>query len=305
MGVGVILAWPTRFMLYRSRMSEPEPHAKIRHGEAYKRIIDVLEKRRKLRDAVLGPPWFQKLLSRGPWLALLGALALLVVAGAGALAGWSRPLILYPAMLATLALLLALAIWVAALAGYLLRRVRSKGTRRTQTQLIIDDCLVAEQLATCSVLELRILRLVLAARLDRLRIRESFVLGPAAKLSPFLILLLLVLLSKTEIAPLLTQIAPWATKLASSPLGAFALCLVTVAIVFVRFRVFLEEETVSVDLMLIDAGLKRTDTVTTAQGLHREMPTTTGSTSNAQTAVDEAAAPPFAPVLTAHGPSSA
>jgi hypothetical protein len=270
-------------------------HAELEGGHAYKSITDVLVERRKQRDAVLGPRWFQRLLGIAPWFAALVAPALLVVAGTGALSGWSRPMVIYPAMLAVVALLLAVAIWLVALVGYGLRYLRSKRIRRNPTDLIVDDCLVAEKLAVCSELELTTFRLVLAARLDRLRVRQSFVLGPAAKISPFLILLLVLLWSRAEIGGVVKQIAPWATELASSRFGAFAVCLVTFAVVFVRFGVYLKDETLSVDLMLIDAALERIKKAGSTRAQVGPTPTAT-STANAQTANDEDLESQFVPV---------
>lgn len=270
-------------MLYRSGM--PNPQAELEGDHAYKAITDVIEARRKQRDEVLGPLWFQRLLGIAPWFAALVAPALLVVAGTAALSGWGRPMVIYPTMLAVVASLLAFAVWLVAAVGYGLRYLRSKRTRRTPSELIIDDCLVAEQLAVCSELELMTFRHVLAARLDRLGVRQTFALGPAAKISPFLILLLVLLLSRAEIAGVVKQIAPWAMETASSPFGAFAVSLVTFAVVFVRFGVYLKDETLSVDLMLIDAALERIKNAGSTRALAD--PTPTAASSNVQTANDE------------------
>lgn len=271
-------------MLYRARM--PEPDAKVEDGYAYKAIADILEARRKRRDEILGPRWLQRLLGIAPWFAALVAPTLLAVAGTGAHSGWSRSNVIYTAMLAVVALLLAVAIWFVAVVSHLLHFLGPKRIRRTPSELIVDDCLVAEQLAACSELELRTLRHVLAVRLDRLGVRQSFVLGPAAKISPFLILMLFLLLSRAEIAAAVKQTAPWAKELASSPFGAFAACLVTFAVVFVRFGVYMKDETLSVDLMLIDAALERIKNAVNTWAPVGPMPTT-ASAANAKTAIDE------------------
>jgi hypothetical protein len=268
-----------------------EPSTAFKYPEAYEPILESLKQRRKVRDAATGPQWLHKLLGIAIWLAMVVAPTLLVFAGTGALAGWSRPFFMYPLMVAALSLCLASAVVFLALADQLIRGVRHRRKRPTQTQLIISDCMVAERLASCSKPELKMLRHVLAARLKRLRASQAFVLGPAAKISPFLIGLLVLLLSKTELTGLLTQVAPWATDLASSALGAFALCLVTFAVVLVRFMVYWQEETVGVDLMLIDGALERINSTTTDQGENCRTPAAIGLRSNGQTADDGRSSP--------------
>jgi hypothetical protein len=240
--------------------------AQIEGGHAYNTILELLERRRKLQEPVLGPPWLEALHNTGMWLLKLVAPAFFVIAGAGAVAGSSRLVLAYLLFGSVLAALLGTAVATGTMVPLLIRWLRSKRTRHTHDSIMTADCVLAERLAACPLVDLRTLRHVLATRLERQREIHQMLLGPAAKISPFLMLCLLVLFSRNELIGVVTQLVPALTTLASTPLGVFVMYLAAAWIIAMRWLTYFQADTISVNLMLLDAALERIDIMKSGGG---------------------------------------
>ena len=126
-----------------------------------------------------------------------------------------------------------------------------------QISLVVDDSVLVQQLAGNAASELRTLQQMLIRQRKALRTHRKFVLGRTAQVSPFIVLLVVLVIPHADLAHVLEQLAPGAGYKIAGATSWIAVNLVVPFFVFVRFRALDVDETYSTYIALVESALDR------------------------------------------------